>query len=67
MAEEVGDATPYATQYLVDRARWESERLRDEVRAYVCERLGDRQAVVANLAHDRRCYFQHARQRSIVF
>lgn len=46
MAEEAGEATPYAMQYLLDRARWESERLRDEVRSYVCEKLGDDQAVL---------------------
>jgi len=39
--------TPYALQYLLDRARWDAERLRDEVRASVCERLGDPEAVRA--------------------
>ncbi len=47
LAEEAGEASPYAMQYLLDRARWDSERLRDELRAYVCERLGDPQGVVA--------------------
>src|SRR5438477_4344379 len=46
LAEEAGEATPYAMQYLLDRARWQSERLRDEVRSYVCERLGDPDAVL---------------------
>ena len=46
MAEEAGEATPYAMQYLLDRARWEADRLRDEVRGYVCEQLGDSQAVL---------------------
>src|SRR5712691_5779740 len=46
MAEEAGEATPYAMQYLLDRARWESDRMRDEVRAYVCEKLADSQAVL---------------------
>jgi SRSO17 transposase len=45
MAEEAGEATPNAMQYLLDRARWESDRLRDVVRAYVCEQLGDSQAI----------------------
>src|SRR2546422_5084467 len=44
MAEEAGEATPYAMQYLLDRARWESEHLRDEVRAYVREQLWDPEA-----------------------
>src|SRR5438874_3110558 len=46
MAEEAGEATPYAMQYLLDRARWESDRLRDELRGYVCEKLGDPAAVL---------------------
>src|SRR5947209_16286376 len=46
LAEEAGEATPYAMQYLLDRARWQSERLRDMVRGYVCEQLGDPDAVL---------------------
>jgi len=46
LAEEAGEATPYAMQYLLDRARWESDRLRDELRGYVCEKLGDPAAVL---------------------
>lgn len=46
LAEEAGEATPYAMQYLLDRARWEADRLRDEVRAYVCQTLGDAGAVL---------------------
>src|SRR3989442_4609429 len=46
MAEEAGEATPYAMQYLLDRARWDADRLRDILRGYVCEKLGDAQAVV---------------------
>src|SRR5713101_2331797 len=46
MAEEAGEATPYAMQYLLDRARWESDRMRDELREYVCEKLGDAKAVL---------------------
>src|SRR5947199_9819913 len=46
MAEEAGEATPYAMQYLLDRARWESDHLRDEVRAYVREQLGDPEAIL---------------------
>ena len=32
LAEEAGEATPYAMQYLLDRARWESDGLRDILR-----------------------------------
>src|SRR6266702_2652062 len=46
LAEEAGEATPYAMQYLLDRARWESDRLRDELRGYVCEKLGDAKAML---------------------
>jgi SRSO17 transposase len=46
MAEEAGEATPYAMQYLLDRARWQSDHLRDEVRGYVCEKLADPRAVL---------------------
>ncbi len=33
-------------QYLLDRARWESDGLRDILRGYVCEQLGDAKAVL---------------------
>jgi SRSO17 transposase len=46
LAEEAGEATPYAMQYLLDRARWESDSLRDNLRGYVCEQLGDAKAVL---------------------
>jgi SRSO17 transposase len=46
IAEEAGETTPYAMQYLLDRARWESDRMRDILRGYVCEQLGDAQAVL---------------------
>ncbi len=46
LAEEAGEAMPYAMQYLLDRARWESDDLRDILRGYVCEQLGDAKAVL---------------------
>src|SRR6266516_200105 len=46
MAEEAGEATPYAMQYLLDRARWDADRLRDILRGYVCEKLGDAKAML---------------------
>jgi len=46
LAEEAGEATPYAMQYLLHRARWESDGLRDILRGYVCEQLGDAKAVL---------------------
>src|SRR6266700_3347211 len=41
LAEEAGEATPYAMQYLLDRARWESDEVRDQLQAYVREMIGD--------------------------
>jgi SRSO17 transposase len=40
LAEEAGLPTPYAMQYLLNRAIWESDEVRDLLRAYVCEMLG---------------------------
>ncbi len=41
LAEEAGESTPYAMQYLLDRAMWEAEELRDVLREYVGETIGD--------------------------
>jgi SRSO17 transposase len=46
IAEEIGEATPYGVQYLLDRARWDEDAVRDELRAYVCEVLADSQAIL---------------------
>jgi SRSO17 transposase len=40
LAEEAGYSTPYAIQYLLDRAVWESDQVRDELQAYVYEMIG---------------------------
>src|SRR2546423_5255540 len=39
LAEEAGLPTPYAMQYLLNRAVWESDELRDQLQAYVREML----------------------------
>lgn len=46
LAEVSGDATPYGVQHLLGRARWEADAVRDDLRAYVREHLGDPQAVL---------------------
>jgi len=46
VAEEMGEATPYAMQHLLDRARWECDRVRDELRAYIQEMLVSPHAVL---------------------
>jgi SRSO17 transposase len=46
LAEAMGDATPYAMQHLLDRADWDAEGVREDLRAYVVEQLGDPGAVL---------------------
>jgi SRSO17 transposase len=46
VAEAVGDRTPYAVQHLLGRADWNPEAVRDDLRAYVVEHLGDAQAIL---------------------
>jgi len=46
LAEEAGETTPYAMQYLLDRAVWNSEQLREVLCTYVKEQLADASAVL---------------------
>jgi SRSO17 transposase len=46
LAEAAGDATPYGLQHLLGRANWDADELRDDLRRYVLERLGDDDAVL---------------------
>jgi SRSO17 transposase len=46
LAEAVGDATPHGTQRLLGRARWDADAVRDDLRAYVVEHLGEPDAVL---------------------
>jgi SRSO17 transposase len=46
VAEEVGEATPYAMQHLLDRAKWDCDGVRDELRRYVWETLAEPNAVL---------------------
>src|SRR5205085_7402578 len=46
LAEEAGETTPYAMQYLVDRARWDADQVRDELRRYVREKLGEERVIL---------------------
>jgi SRSO17 transposase len=46
LAEVVGDPTPYALQHLLGRARWDADAVRDDLRAYVREQLGDSRGVL---------------------
>src|SRR3954453_17516380 len=44
--EQVGDAAPYGVQYLMGRADWDPDLVRDDLRGYVVEALGDPDAVL---------------------
>jgi len=46
LAEASGDATPYGVQQFLYRAIWDPDAVRDDVRDYVIEHLGDEQAVL---------------------
>jgi SRSO17 transposase len=46
MAEVTGDTTPYGFQYLLGRADWAAEAVRDELRVYIRQHLGDPHAVM---------------------
>src|ERR1700694_1134212 len=46
VAEVNGDPTPYGVQHLLGRAQWEADEVRDDLRSYVVEHLGDPQAVL---------------------
>src|SRR5262245_3104657 len=45
VAEQIGDPDPYGIQYLMGRADWDPDAVRDDLRAYVVEALGDPEAV----------------------
>jgi SRSO17 transposase len=46
IAEYAGDATPDGMQHLLARARWDADGVRDDLRGYVTEYLGDPDAVL---------------------
>ncbi|MFQ6326966.1 hypothetical protein ACLMAL_12610 [Nocardia sp. CWNU-33] len=41
LAEATGDLTPHGMQRLLNAAAWDVDGVRDEVRAYAVEHLGD--------------------------
>ena len=51
LAEEAGLATPYAMQYLLNRAVWDSDELRDQLQAYVREMLAGPDGMLVIDAH----------------
>src|SRR5918994_2220800 len=46
LAEASGDATPDGVQDFLSRMRWDADAVRDDLRAYVAEHLGDPDAVL---------------------
>jgi SRSO17 transposase len=46
IAEHAGDTTPDGMQHLLARAVWDEDKVRDDMRAYVVEHLGDPAAVL---------------------
>src|SRR5947209_14268064 len=46
LAEQAGDATPDAMQRLLNHADWNADAVRDDLRDYVVEHLGDDAAVL---------------------
>ncbi len=46
LAEASGDATPHGIQRLLGRANWDADAVRDDLRAYVVEHLGETDGVL---------------------
>jgi DDE superfamily endonuclease len=46
LAEQAGEAAPYGVQHLLGRATWEADEVRDDLRAYVVDHLGDPEGVL---------------------
>lgn len=46
LAETAGESTPYGIQHLLGRAEWDADLVRDDLRDYVLEHLGDEQAIL---------------------
>jgi SRSO17 transposase len=46
LAEWMGEASPYAVQHLLDRARWDADQVRDQIRSYALEELSSADAVL---------------------
>jgi SRSO17 transposase len=46
LAEQMGDDGPYGVQHLLGRSDWDPDEVRDDLRAYVVEAVGDPDAVL---------------------
>ena len=46
LAEQAGDASPHAMQRLLGEAVWDADQVRDDVRSYVADELGEADGVL---------------------
>lgn len=46
LAEQLGDATPVKLQHFLGRAEWDADAVRDDLREYVAQHLGDPDGVL---------------------
>jgi SRSO17 transposase len=46
LAEQAGDRTPHRMQRLLGEAVWDADKVRDDLRQYVVDELGEREAVL---------------------
>lgn len=46
LAEQIGEDDPYGIQHLLGRSDWDPDEVRDDLRGYVAEALGDPEAVL---------------------
>jgi len=46
IAEPIGEAAPYGVRHLPGRSDWDPDEVRDDLRAYAVESLGDEEAVL---------------------
>src|SRR5215213_8983834 len=46
LAEVAGNTTPYGLQHLLGRANWDADEVREDLREYVLDRLGDEDVVL---------------------
>src|ERR671912_2154919 len=46
LAEVAGNSTPYGLQHLLGRANWDADAVREDLRGYVSEHLGEEDAIL---------------------
>jgi SRSO17 transposase len=51
LAEQAREATPYGMQRLLSQAVWDTDGVRDEIRAFVLQQVGNKHLIAAIDAH----------------